>query len=145
MVCKPGSVTALSDDGRPFLWDAPRGAPHATNPGGEAEKPLRRRGTDESAALAGRPYSVLLPVGFTMPASLPMPRCALTAPFRPYPQPVPCGAGPAGGLLSVALSLGLPPPGVTRHRVHVEPGLSSPAPVAVGGSGHPAASRQRAS
>ncbi len=32
-----------------------------------------------------------------------------------------------GGLLSVALSLGLPPPGVTRHRVFVEPGLSSSA------------------
>lgn len=85
MVCKPGSVTALSDDGRPFLWDAPRDAPHATNPGGEAEKPLRRRGTDESAALAGRPYSVLLPVGFTVPPPLPGARCALTAPFHPYP------------------------------------------------------------
>jgi len=33
-----------------------------------------------------------------------------------------------GGLLSVALSLGSPPPGVTRHRVPVEPGLSSPRP-----------------
>ena len=33
-----------------------------------------------------------------------------------------------GGLLSVALSLGSPPPGVTRHRVYVEPGLSSPKP-----------------
>jgi hypothetical protein len=32
----------------------------------------------------------------------------------------------AGGLLSVALSLGSPPPGVTRHRVSMEPGLSSP-------------------
>ena len=32
----------------------------------------------------------------------------------------------AGGLLSVALSLGSPPPGVTRHRVSLEPGLSSP-------------------
>jgi len=31
----------------------------------------------------------------------------------------------AGGLLSVALSLGSPPPGITRHRVSVEPGLSS--------------------
>jgi len=30
-----------------------------------------------------------------------------------------------GGFLSAALSLGLPPPGVTRHRVTVEPGLSS--------------------
>ena len=33
-----------------------------------------------------RPYSVLLPVGFTMPAPLPQPRCALTAPFHPYPS-----------------------------------------------------------
>ena len=31
-----------------------------------------------------------------------------------------------GGLLSVALSLGSPPPGVTRHPDPVEPGLSSP-------------------
>jgi hypothetical protein len=34
----------------------------------------------------------------------------------------------AGGVLSVALSLGSPPPGVTRHRASVEPGLSSPRP-----------------
>jgi hypothetical protein len=33
-----------------------------------------------------------------------------------------------GGLLSVALSLGSPPPGITRHRVSVEPGLSSNPP-----------------
>ena len=30
-----------------------------------------------------RPYSVLLPVGFTLPPLLPVARCALTAPFRP--------------------------------------------------------------
>jgi len=30
-----------------------------------------------------------------------------------------------GGLFSVALSLGSPPPAVSRHRVSVEPGLSS--------------------
>jgi hypothetical protein len=29
-------------------------------------------------------YSILLPVGFTMPVLLPAPRCAFTAPFRPY-------------------------------------------------------------
>ena len=34
----------------------------------------------------GRPYSVLHPVGFTVPALLPGPRCALAAPFRPYPS-----------------------------------------------------------
>jgi hypothetical protein len=32
-----------------------------------------------------------------------------------------------GGLFSVALSLGLPPPDVIRHRLSMEPGLSSPA------------------
>jgi signal transduction histidine kinase len=40
------------------------------------------------------------------------------------------GSDPAirwrGGLLSVALSLGSPPPDVIRHRLSVEPGLSSP-------------------
>jgi hypothetical protein len=46
--------------------------------------------------------------------------------------------GPAGGLLSVALSLGSPPPGVTRHRVPVEPGLSSLAVARE--SSHPATS-----
>jgi len=33
-----------------------------------------------------RPYSVLHPVGFTVPAPLPGPRCALAAPFRPCPS-----------------------------------------------------------
>ena len=32
----------------------------------------------------------------------------------------------AGGSISVALSLGSPPPDVIRHRVSMEPGLSSP-------------------
>jgi hypothetical protein len=32
--CKPGSVRARKSAGRPFLWDAPHGAPRATNPGG---------------------------------------------------------------------------------------------------------------
>ena len=52
-------------------------------------------------------------------------------------SPLPASEKPAGGLLSVALSLGSPPPGVTRHRVSVEPGLSSPA-CAIGEGGHPA-------
>ncbi len=32
-----------------------------------------------------RPYLVLLPVGLAVPPLLPEPRCALTAPFQPYP------------------------------------------------------------
>src|ERR1700710_2166332 len=88
-----------------------------------------------------RPYSVLLPVWFAMPFPLPDPRCALTAPFHPYspsqlallwrskpglvaPQP---HRAKAGGSFSVALSLGSPPPDVIRHRMSMEPGLSSPA------------------
>jgi len=67
---------------------------------------------------------VLLPVGFTVPFPLPATRCALTAPFHPYPQ-WSSEEGITGGLLSVALSLGSPPPGIIRHRVSVEPGLSS--------------------
>ena len=44
-----------------------------------------------------------------MPSVLPRPRWALTPPFHRYPHI-------EGSLFSVALSLGLPPPGVTRHR-----------------------------
>jgi len=40
----------------------------------------------------------------------------------PTVSPLPCMHG---GLFSVALSLGLPRPGVTRHRYFMEPGLSS--------------------
>src|SRR5712675_3102309 len=42
-----------------------------------------------------RPYSVLLPVWFAMPSPLPDTRCALTAPFHPYP-PKPARAKEGG-------------------------------------------------
>ncbi len=76
------------------------------------------------------PYSVLLPVGFTLPPPLPEARCAFTAPFHPCPRDIgprdtPSDQDRAGGLFSVALSLGSPPPAVSRHRIPVEPGLSS--------------------
>ncbi|GLK70390.1 hypothetical protein GCM10017643_05050 [Ancylobacter dichloromethanicus] len=58
-------------------------------------------------------------MGFAVPPPLPDARCALTAPFHPY------RGRTRGGLISVALSLGSPPPDVIRHRVSVEPGLSS--------------------
>ncbi len=68
------------------------------------------------------------------------PRCRGRGALLPHPFTL--AALPAlasrrrGGLLSVALSLGSPPPGVTRHRVSVEPGLSSPCASAEGS--HPA-------
>ncbi len=81
----------LRGAGRPFLWDAPCGAPHATNPGDGAGMSLRSRRV--ACRAAGRPYSVLLPVGFTLPRLLPERRCALTAPFHPCPRrPTPARA-----------------------------------------------------
>ena len=71
-----------------------------------------------------RPYSVLHPVGFAVPRLLPAARCALAAPFRPY--------RPEGRRYAFCGTFPDPspkqkPPGVTRHRRSVEPGLSSPA------------------
>ncbi len=142
---KPGSVLAPSlaarRDGWPFIWDARCRAPRATYPDGGVKTRLPARGQSLGG---GRPYLVLLPVGFALPSPLPETRCALAAPFRPYRHP----RGRAGGLLSVALSLGSPPPGVTRHRISMEPGLSSS--TSLGRSlgpegGHPAVWRLRGS
>ena len=108
--CKPGSVPAeASDDhssGPPIAerFSRPTRTPRAMNPAAET---------------ARRPYSVLLQAGLAMPSLLPGTRWALTPPFHPsLPRR-------AGGLLSVALSLGSPRAGVTRRLFTVEPGLSS--------------------
>ena len=47
--------------------------------------------------------------------------------LSPLPRHCPCPKARTGrgGLLSVALSLGSPPPAISRHRVSMEPGLSS--------------------
>jgi hypothetical protein len=116
--CKPGSVSAAA---------APEDGHSSRTPvAGRLARPTRTTGPETGLprARGRRPYLVLLPVGFTVPSPLPATRCALTAPFHPDPQAH--AWAPAGGLLSVALSLGSPPPGITRHRVSVEPGLSSP-------------------
>jgi hypothetical protein len=50
------------------------------------KQPTRTADPDRSEACASRrSYSVLLPVGFTVPPTLPPTRCALTAPFHPCP------------------------------------------------------------
>src|ERR1700759_5143675 len=58
------------------------------------EQPTRMTGLTAPAGVIAfandprhHPYSVLLPVGFTLPVPLPDPRCALTAPFHPYCLP----------------------------------------------------------
>jgi hypothetical protein len=79
LACKPGSVPAA------------RAAAMAIHlgrllPDASSNQPGRRC---ENAFRSGfpplcRPYSVLLPAGFTLPRLLPAARCALTAPFHPY-------------------------------------------------------------
>ena len=50
-------------------------------------RPTRTAERECSCALRRcHPYSVLLPVGFTLPPLLPGARCALAAPFRPCPR-----------------------------------------------------------
>ncbi len=76
------------------------------------------------------PYSALLRVGLAIPFLLPRPWWALTPPFHHH-RGVPGQARNHGSLFSVALSLGLPPPGVTRHPSFMESGLSSGFPAVI--------------
>ena len=86
---------------RPFILGACCHAPHATYPDGEPETALE-------GFPSHRPYSVLLPVGFTVPLLLPVARWALTPPFHPchdrswrfafcgtFPRVAPAGRYPA--------------------------------------------------
>jgi len=113
----------------PRTAEAARGGDHSSRPpiAERLARPTRTAragdGPTLTRAKARRPYLVLLQAGLAMPSLSPGPRCALTAPFHPYPPSL--RGAPAGGLLSVALSLGSRPAGVTRRLVAVEPGLSS--------------------
>src|SRR5271166_6104668 len=110
---------------RPDVTAIPLGRP---SPGASSNQPERQgqrmRPRYALKGAAHRSYSVLLPAGLAVPPTLPPARCALAAPFHPYRCAGPCGPSP-GGLLSVALSLGSPPPDVIRRRIRMEPGLSS--------------------
>ena len=109
--------------GWPFLWDPCRHGPRATDPDdrpGNRPAPAFSRTPGPSSLLGLAPGGVYRAADVAAGA---VRSCRTLSPL-PAGQPKPA---PAGGLLSVALSLGSPPPGVTRHRVPVEPGLSSPA------------------
>ena len=109
---------------RPFLWDAFCNAPHATNPDDGTGMPLRssRIVISDIAAVPIRSCS-----RWGLPCR---PCCQERGALLPHRFALACGVRPegrpcAGGLFSVALSLGSPPPAVSRHRIPVEPGLSS--------------------
>ena len=73
------------------------------------------------------PYLALLRVGFTMPSLLPADAGVSYTTVSPLPvQPLESGA--IGGLFSVALSVALPRPAVSRHSALLELGLSSSGP-----------------
>ncbi len=81
--CKPGSVRAFWRETAIPLGRASR---HASR-----DQPGRQGGNASAPAFEGRrhrPYSVLLPVGFTLPPLSPGARGALTAPFHPCPSEV---------------------------------------------------------
>lgn len=112
---------------RSFLWDTHRCVPRATNPGGEAKDlrtwPASRRSRTRPAA----------PIRSCSRWGLPCRRrCRKRGALLPHRFTLACRRvrlpGRAGGLFSVALSLGSPPPVVNRHRSFVEPGLSSTLP-----------------
>ena len=99
---RPVSRILYPDGWWTFIWERRCRRPLASLPGG------KERATPRGIHRLP-PYLLLLPVGFTVPPSSPKTRCALTAPFHPYP------ALP-GGLLSVALSVGSPRLAVSQHR-----------------------------
>src|ERR1700733_7426850 len=111
MACKPGSVSRSREDGHSSGMSV---AAHLARPTRTA---IRK--TDHMPSLFG-----LAPGGacHAVPVTGPAVRSYRTLSPLP-PKAEACG----GGLLSVALSLGSPPAGVTRRLVAVEPGLSSPA------------------
>ena len=119
-VCKPGSVPAPEGPGD--------GHSSGTPVTGRLARPTRTTGPETGPAPWRAPSLLGLAPGGVYPAAT-----VAGGAVRAYRTLSPSPASrtrrwaPAGRLLSVALSLGSPPPGVTRHRVSVEPGLSSPA------------------
>ena len=88
-------------------------------PTGSSNRPGRWRGNPPAVA-SNHPY------WFCSRWGLPCHPCYQgRGALLPHPFTLTCRK--TGGLLSVALSLKSPSPAVNRHRVSVEPGLSSPA------------------
>ncbi|SHI39562.1 hypothetical protein SAMN05444417_0604 [Wenxinia saemankumensis] len=98
---------------RPFLSGARRRAPPAAYPGlSGSDVPAPARAGHEAPIRHCSRWGLPCGSGCPSPGGLLPHRFTLAAPED-------------GGLFSVALSLGLPRPGVTRHRVRRESGLSS--------------------
>ncbi len=110
---------------RPDVTAIPLGRP---SPGASSNQP-EQPGQRIKAPPRPRAKRVA-PIRFCSRRGLPCRRrCRPRGALLPHPFTLadgfkPCGP-PSGGLLSVALSLGSPPPDVIRRRIRMEPGLSS--------------------
>jgi hypothetical protein len=126
--CKPGSVRVhgLSPQARDGHSSGTRLTARLSRPTRAARREcLRGHGTKWGFVPRRRPPLFGLAPGGVCPAT-PVTGGAVRS-YRTI-SPLPAGpSGRTGGMFSVALSLGLPPPAVSRHRIPVEPGLSSPA------------------
>ena len=93
--CKPGSVWPRHQK------TAQRGGHSSgTDVAARLVQPTRTAGRKlPEGCPSRRPYSVLLPMGFTVPPLLPVARWALTPPFHPYPanSPAVLNAGQQAG------------------------------------------------
>ena len=114
MACKPGSVPLRAMAihlGRPL-------------PDASSNQPGRPPGNGFSGKPEMPPLFGFAPGGVCRAAPGARRAVGSYPTLSPLPRPVPKDG--RGGLLSVALSLGSPPPAINRHRVSMEPGLSSP-------------------
>lgn len=115
-------LSSSEEPGRSFVWDTPRGMPHATNPSSGAGEPLKSSQISAAPIRSCSRWGLpCLPCCQRSGALLPH-RFTLTFSSVPW---FPMRHRPEGGLFSVALSLRSPSPAVSRHRSPVEPGLSS--------------------
>ena len=124
--CKPGSVWPASADATAIHLGRLLPGPSRNQPGQPAWKPAWSGLTSGPCC----PYSVLLPVGFTVPPLLPAARWALTPPFHSYPGK-PGRFAFCGTFPEVALAGCYPAPCFHGARTFLSCGLSALAAAAV--------------
>ena len=121
---RPQQGCDLRRESRPISRVLSRTAIHLghASPHASSDLPGSRAGRT-SGSSPSLPYLVLLRVGFTLPLLLPAARCALTAPFHPYPAAT---RRRAGRYIFCGTFRRLAPPRRYLAPCPVEPGLSSP-------------------
>jgi len=118
-VCKPGSVPPKSGDGHSSGTFVAERLARPTRAAARKARPAARLSPHRLPLLLG-----LAPGGVYPAAAVAGGAVRSYRTISPLPPAAPKDVR-GWRCVSVALSLGSPPPGVTRHRASVEPGLSS--------------------